>query len=172
MDVLLATGEQTTIALTAMAINALGKRPFADRRPGGHHHRWRPYQGEDREHHAEADAQASQRRQHRDRRRLPGRDSDGPSPPSGAAAAISPRSPSPRRSRRTLPDLYRRGRRLHCDPRIVPTPARSTRSPTTRCSRWPRAAPKVMQSRSVEFAKKFGVIFEVRSSFNTTQEPS
>ena len=25
---------------------------------------------------------------------------------------------------------------------------------------------KVMQSRSVEFAKKFGVVFEVRSSFN------
>jgi len=30
---------------------------------------------------------------------------------------------------------------------------------------------KVMQSRSVEFAKKFGVIFEVRSSFNNNREP-
>ena len=56
MDVLLATGEQTTIALTAMALNALGqKSDFAHRRAGGNHHRRRSYKGEDREHHPEAD---------------------------------------------------------------------------------------------------------------------
>ena len=55
MDMLLATGEQTTIALTAMALHALGHAGgFADRRAGRHRHRRRSYQGEDSEHHAES----------------------------------------------------------------------------------------------------------------------
>jgi aspartate kinase len=45
-------------------------------------------------------------------------------------------------------------------------PASSRRSATTRCSSSPRLGSKVMQARSVEFAKKHGVPFEVRSSFN------
>ena len=54
MDMLLATGEQTTIALTAMALHAHW-RPggVADRRAGGHRDRRRAYQGEDSKHHAE-----------------------------------------------------------------------------------------------------------------------
>ena len=89
------------------------------------------------------------------------------SPRSAAAAATSPPSPSPPRSR--------------------PTSARSTPTwtasiPATRAScpnarkideisydemlEMASSGSKVMQSRSVEFAKKFGVVFEVRSSFN------
>ena len=53
MDVLLATGEQTTIALTAIALHAIGiPGGFADRRAGGHRHRRRSHQGENSKHHA------------------------------------------------------------------------------------------------------------------------
>ena len=63
MDVLLATGEQQTIALTAIALHALG-RPgrFADRRAGGHRHRRRPHQGQNPQHHAQEGPRASERR--------------------------------------------------------------------------------------------------------------
>jgi hypothetical protein len=52
MDMLLATGEQTTIALTAIACTPWGARHFPDRRAGGDCDRRRPYQGEDQKHHA------------------------------------------------------------------------------------------------------------------------
>ena len=53
MDVLLATGEQTTIALTAMAVNDLGGKGVSlSGCPGGHLHRWRAYQGSYLHHHA------------------------------------------------------------------------------------------------------------------------
>lgn len=52
------------------------------------------------------------------------------------------------------------------DPRIVPTARKLTEISYDEMLELASLGAKVMQSRSVEFAKKFGVIFEVRSSLN------
>ena len=53
-----------------------------------------------------------------------------------------------------------------CDPRIVPDARRLEELSYDEMLEMASSGSKVMQSRSVEFAKKFGVRFEVRSSFN------
>ncbi len=53
-----------------------------------------------------------------------------------------------------------------CDPRIVPSATKIQEISYDEMLEMASSGSKVMQSRSVEFAKKFGVIFEVRSSFN------
>ncbi len=53
-----------------------------------------------------------------------------------------------------------------CDPRVVPTAKKIDEISFDEMLEMASSGSKVMQSRSVEFAKKFGVIFEVRSSFN------
>ena len=53
-----------------------------------------------------------------------------------------------------------------CDPRIVPTSTKIEAISYDEMLEMASSGSKVMQSRSVEFAKKFGVTFEVRSSFN------
>ena len=53
-----------------------------------------------------------------------------------------------------------------CDPRIVKTARKIPEVSYDEMLEMASLGSKVMQSRSVEFAKKFGVIFEVRSSFN------
>ncbi len=53
-----------------------------------------------------------------------------------------------------------------CDPRIVPSAKKIQEISYDEMLEMASSGSKVMQSRSVEFAKKFGVIFEVRSSFN------
>ena len=66
---------------------------------------------------------------------------------------------------RRLRDLHRRGRRLHRRSEHRPRRAQAARgSPTTRCSRWRASGAKVLQARSVEFAKKYGVPVHVRST--------
>src|SRR5688572_2697099 len=52
------------------------------------------------------------------------------------------------------------------DPRIVPNARKLTEISYDEMLELASSGAKVMQSRSVEFAKKFGVIFEVRSSLN------
>ncbi len=52
------------------------------------------------------------------------------------------------------------------DPRIVPNARKLTEISYDEMLELAALGSKVMQARSVEFAKKFGVIFEVRSSFN------
>ncbi len=52
------------------------------------------------------------------------------------------------------------------DPRIVPDAEEAAGNFLRRNAGTGRLGAKVMQARSVEFAKKFGVVFEVRSSFN------
>jgi len=52
------------------------------------------------------------------------------------------------------------------DPRIVPTAKKLTEVSYDEMLELASLGAKVMQSRSVEFAKKFGVVFEVRSSLN------
>jgi aspartate kinase len=53
-----------------------------------------------------------------------------------------------------------------CDPRIVPNARKLPEISYDEMLEMASSGSKVMQSRSVEFAKKFGVIFEVRSSLN------
>jgi aspartate kinase len=53
-----------------------------------------------------------------------------------------------------------------CDPRVVPAATKIQEISYDEMLEMASSGSKVMQSRSVEFAKKFGVIFEVRSSFN------
>ena len=52
------------------------------------------------------------------------------------------------------------------DPRLVPNARKLTEISYDEMLELAGAGAKVMQSRSVEFAKKFGVVFEVRSSLN------
>jgi aspartate kinase len=53
-----------------------------------------------------------------------------------------------------------------CDPRIVANARKIPEISYDEMLEMASSGSKVMQSRSVEFAKKFGVVFEVRSSFN------
>ena len=53
-----------------------------------------------------------------------------------------------------------------CDPRIVRNARKIPEISYDEMLEMASSGSKVMQSRSVEFAKKFGVVFEVRSSFN------
>jgi aspartate kinase len=53
-----------------------------------------------------------------------------------------------------------------CDPRIVPSAQKISEISYDEMLEMASLGAKVMQSRAVEFAKKFGVVFEVRSSFN------
>jgi len=53
-----------------------------------------------------------------------------------------------------------------CDPRIVPNARKLAEISYEEMLEMASSGTKVMQSRSVEFAKKFGVVFEVRNSFN------
>ena len=52
------------------------------------------------------------------------------------------------------------------DPRIVPNARKLPEISYDEMLELAALGSKVMQARSVEFAKKFGVVFEVRSSFN------
>jgi aspartate kinase len=53
-----------------------------------------------------------------------------------------------------------------CDPRVVPGARRLPEISYDEMLEMASSGSKVMQSRSVEFAKKYGVVFEVRSSLN------
>jgi len=54
-----------------------------------------------------------------------------------------------------------------CDPRVVPTASKIDSIDYDEMLEMASSGSKVMQSRSVEFAKKFNVLFEVRNSFNS-----
>jgi aspartate kinase len=56
-----------------------------------------------------------------------------------------------------------------CDPRIVPDATKIDTISYEEMLEMASSGSKVMQSRSVEFANKFNVLFEVRSSFNQNQ---
>lgn len=53
-----------------------------------------------------------------------------------------------------------------CDPRVVPNAQKLNEISYDEMLEMASSGSKVMQSRSVEFAKKYGVVFEVRSSLN------
>jgi aspartate kinase len=168
MDVLLSTGEQTTIALTAMAINGLGKRAVsltgaqAGITTNGVHTKARianiapgriqnildsgaivivaGFQGETLE------GQVT----------TLGR---GGSDLTAIAIAAAIKA--------DLCQIFTDVDGVYtCDPRIVKNARKIPEIAYEEMLEMASLGSKVMQSRSVEFAKKFGVAFEVRSSFN------
>jgi aspartate kinase len=168
MDVLLATGEQTTIALTAMAINALGKKAVsltgaqAGIVTDGFHTKAKI-----------ANITPRQIRQYlRDDfivivAGFQGETRDGRITTLGrggsdltAIAIASAINANICQIFTDVDGVYT------CDPRIVPNARKIPEISYDEMLEMASSGSKVMQSRSVEFAKKFGVVFEVRSSFN------
>jgi aspartate kinase len=168
MDVLLATGEQTTIALTAMAINGLGghavsltgaqagivtdgvhtKAKIADITPKRIHTFLdvgnivivAGFQGESFE------------------GQITTLGRGGSDLTAIALAAVV---------RADLCQIFTDVDGVYtCDPRIVRSARKIPEIAYDEMLEMASLGSKVMQSRSVEFAKKFGVVFEVRSSFN------
>jgi len=168
MDMLLATGEQTTIALTAMAINALGgkavsltgaqagivtdgvhtKAKIANITPkrihrlldGGHIVIVAGFQGESFDGHITTLGRG-------------GSDLTAIALAAALGADLCQICTD-------VDGVYT------ADPRSVPSARKIAEVSYDEMLEMASLGSKVMQSRAVEFAKKFGVIFEVRSSFN------
>jgi len=168
MDVLLATGEQTTIALTAMALNALGKKAVsltgaqAGIVTDGFHTKAKI-----------ANISPRQIRQYLKDDFIvivagfQGETTDGRITTLGrggsdltAIAIASAINADICQFFKDVDGVYT------CDPRIVKTARKLPEISYEEMLEMASSGSKVMQSRSVEFAKKFGVVFEVRSSFN------
>jgi aspartate kinase len=168
MDVLLATGEQTTIALTAMAINAMGRKAIsltgaqAGIVTDGVHTRAKI-----------ADLTPKQLKQHLDEGYIcivagfQGQTKDlrittlgrGGSDLTAIAIAAAVKA--------DICQIFTDVDGVYtCDPRVVPGAQKIDVISFDEMLEMASSGSKVMQSRSVEFAKKFGVVFEVRSSFN------
>jgi aspartate kinase len=168
MDVLLATGEQTTIALTAMAINAMGKKAIsltgaqAGIVTDGVHTRAKI-----------ADITPKQLKQYLDEGYIcivagfQGQTKDqrittlgrGGSDLTAIAIAAAVKA--------DICQIFTDVDGVYtCDPRVVPSAQKIDVISFDEMLEMASSGSKVMQSRSVEFAKKFGVLFEVRSSFN------
>ncbi len=171
MDVLLATGEQTTIALTAMAINAMGGKAIsltgaqAGILTDGIHTKAKI-----------ANISPRQVRQHLadgyicivagfQGQTLQGQITTlgrGGSDLTAIAIAAAVKADACQIFT-DVDGIYT------CDPRIVPTAKKIDVIAYDELLEMASSGSKVMQSRSVEFAKKFKVPFEVRSSFNTNR---
>jgi aspartate kinase len=168
MDVLLATGEQTTIALTAMAINAIGGKAisFTGSQAGittdAAHTRARISKISPELVHQRLDegyiviVAGFQGLSHEGRITTLGR---GGSDLTAIALAAALNA--------DLCQIYTDVDGVFtCDPRVVPSARKLTEIAYDEMLEMASSGSKVMQSRSVEFAKKFGVTFEVRNSMN------
>jgi aspartate kinase len=168
MDVLLATGEQTTIALTAMAINGLGRKAVsltgaqAGIITDGVHTKAKI-------------ANITPRQIHKYLKDdyavivagFQGETADGRITTLGRGGsdltAIAIAAAIKANVCQILTDV---DGVYTCDPRIVRSATKIAEISYDEMLEMASSGSKVMQSRSVEFAKKFGVVFEVRSSFN------
>lgn len=169
MDVLLATGEQTTIALTAMAINALGKKAVsltgaqAGIVTDGFHTKAKI-----------ANITPQQVRKQLDDGCIvivagfQGETSDGHITTLGRGGSDLTAIAIASAVKADICQIFTDVDGVYtCDPRIVSNARKIEEISYDEMLEMASSGSKVMQSRSVEFAKKFGVIFEVRSSFNT-----
>jgi aspartate kinase len=169
LDVLLATGEQTTIALTAMAINDLGGKAasLTGTQAGivtdGAHTKARITNISPKEVHRLLDAgnivivAGFQGGAEDGRITTLGR---GGSDLTAIAMAAAIKA--------DLCQIYTDVDGVYtCDPRIVPDARKIPVISYEEMLEMASSGSKVMQSRSVEFANKFGVPFEVRNSMNT-----
>lgn len=169
MDVLLATGEQTTIALTAMAINALGRKAVsltgaqAGIITDGVHTKAKI-------------ANITPRRLHQYLNDgyicivagFQGETSDGRITTLGRGGSDLTAIAIASAVKADLCQIFTDVDGVYtCDPRVVKDASKIHEICYDEMLEMASSGSKVMQSRSVEFAKKFGVIFEVRSSFNT-----
>ncbi len=168
MDVLLATGEQTTIALTAMAINALGGKAVsltgaqAGIETDGVHTKARISNITPNEVQRLLDdgniviLAGFQGRTAEGRITTLGRGGSDLTAIAMAAAIDA-----------DLCQIFTDVDGVYtCDPRVVSTASKLDEISYDELLEMASSGTKVMQSRSVEFAKKFGVRFEVRSSLN------
>jgi aspartate kinase len=168
MDVLLATGEQTTIALTAMAINSLGGRavsltgPQAGIVTDGVHTKAKIADITPKRIHMFLDSgnivivAGFQGQTLEGQITTLGR---GGSDLTAIALAASIKA--------DLCQIFTDVDGVYtCDPRIVRNARKIPEISYDEMLEMASLGSKVMQSRSVEFAKKFDVVFEVRSSFN------
>jgi aspartate kinase len=168
MDVLLATGEQTTIALTAMAINAMGKKAIsltgaqAGIVTDGVHTKAKI-----------ADLTPKQLKQFLDEGYIcivagfQGETRDKRITTLGRGGSDLTAIAIASAIKADLCQIFTDVDGVYtCDPRVVPNAKKLDEISFDEMLEMASSGSKVMQSRSVEFAKKFGVVFEVRSSFN------
>jgi len=168
MDVLLATGEQTTIALTAMAINGLGRKAIsltgaqAGIITDGVHTKAKI-----------ANLSPRQLNAHLKEGYIcivagfQGETTDGRITTLGRGGSDLTAIAIASAIKADLCQIYTDVDGVYtCDPRIVKNARKIDEISYDEMLEMASSGSKVMQSRSVEFAKKFGVVFEVRSSFN------
>jgi aspartate kinase len=168
MDVLLATGEQTTIALTAMAIHGLGRKAVsltgaqAGIITDGVHTKAKI-----------ANITPKQVHDHLKRDEIviiagfQGETTDGRITTLGRGGSDLTAIAIAAAIKADVCQIYTDVDGVYtCDPRIVPNAKKINAISYDEMLEMASSGSKVMQSRSVEFAKKFGVVFEVRSSFN------
>jgi len=168
MDVLLATGEQTTIALTAMALNSMGAKAVsltgaqAGIQTDGVHTKARisnitPDGVHELLNEGNIVILAGFQGQTRDGRITTLGRGGSDLTAIAMAAAIDA----------DICQIFTDVDGVYtCDPRVVPTARKIEEISYDELLEMASSGSKVMQSRSVEFAKKFGVVFEVRSSLN------
>jgi aspartate kinase len=168
MDVLLATGEQTTIALTAMAINGLGKKAIsltgaqAGIITDGVHTKAKI---------ANITPEQVNRYLNDDCivivAGFQGETSDGSITTLGRGGSDLTAIAIAAAIKADVCQIFTDVDGVYtCDPRLVPDARKIEEISYDEMLELAASGAKVMQSRSVEFAKKFGVVFEVRSSFN------
>lgn len=171
MDVLLATGEQTTIALTAMAINALGGKAVsltgaqAGIMTDGIHTKAKI-----------ANISPRQIRKYLSEGYIcivagfQGQTVQGSITTLGRGGSDLTAIAIAAALKASNCEIYTDVDGIYtCDPRIVPNARKIDVIAYDELLEMASSGSKVMQSRSVEFAKKFKVPFEVRSSFNTNR---
>ena len=168
MDVLLATGEQTTIALTAMALNSMGAKAVsltgaqAGIQTDGVHTKARisnitPDGVHELLNEGNIVILAGFQGQTRDGRITTLGRGGSDLTAIAMAAAIDA----------DICQIFTDVDGVYtCDPRVVPSARKIEEISYDELLEMASSGSKVMQSRSVEFAKKFGVVFEVRSSLN------
>jgi aspartate kinase len=168
MDMLLATGEQTTIALTAMALHAIGIEAIsltgaqAGIVTDGVHTKAKIQNITPKQVHKLLD----------DRKVVivagfQGQTSEGQITTLGRGGSDLTAIALAAALKADLCQIFTDVDGVYtADPRIVPTARKLPEISYDEMLELASLGAKVMQSRSVEFAKKFGVIFEVRSSLN------
>ena len=171
MDVLLSTGEQTTIALTAMAINALGGKAVsltgaqAGIITSGVHTKAKI-----------SNIAPRQVRQFLDEGNVcivagfQGQTQEGEITTLGRGGSDLTAIAIASALKADMCEIYTDVDGVYtCDPRVVPDARKIDVIAYDELLEMASSGSKVMQSRSVEFAKKFKVPFEVRSSFNNNR---
>ena len=168
MDVLLSTGEQTTIALTAMALNAMGAKAVsltgaqAGIKTDGVHTKARI---------SNISPEGVHELLNDDNivilAGFQGETPDGKITTLGRGGSDLTAIAMAAASDADLCQIFTDVDGVYtCDPRVVPDARKIDEISYDEMLEMASSGTKVMQSRSVEFAKKFGVTFEVRSSLN------